>query len=426
MQTLKYNSRGTNVELLQLALTRAGLFNDDIDGIFGKKTLESVKDFQTANGLKADGIVGDKTWAKLMPYINGYTTIKIGKGDTFWSLANKYGTSVKAISTANPDTEPLNLKIGEELTIPFGFSLVPTSINYSYFLLQNILEGLAKRYPFITLFSIGKSVMGKNIYALKIGRGSTEIFYNASFHANEWITTPVLLNFAEQYLNAYATGGKINGLSAFALYNMATLYIVPMVNPDGVDLVNGVMENSQYYIRAKRYASKYPSIPFPSGWKANINGTDLNLQFPAEWEQAKRIKYQQGFTSPAPRDFVGFSPLSESESQAIYNFTLNHSFALILAYHTQGEIIYWKFLDYQPPRSYEIALIMQKSSGYSLEETPYNSAFAGYKDWFIQQYNLPGYTIECGLGENPLPVSQFDKIYKDNLPILTTGITQAI
>lgn len=48
-------------------------------------------------------------------------------------------------------------------------------------------------------------------------------------------------------------------------------------------------------------------------------------------------------------------------------------------------------------------------------------ALLGYKDWFIQIYNRPGYTIEAGLGENPLPISQFDKIYKDNIGILILG-----
>ena len=149
---------------------------------------------------------------------------------------------------------------------------------------------------------------------------------------------------------------------------------------------------------------------------------DLNLQFPAGWENAKQIKYAQGFNKPAPRDFVGYSPLTEPESLAIYNFTLSHNFRLILAYHTQGEVIYWQFQNYNPPDSLAIGKIFANVSGYSLEETPYNSSFAGYKDWFIQTYNRPGYTIEAGLGENPLPISQFDKIYNDNLGILTLGL----
>ena len=59
-----------------------------------------------------------------------------------------------------------------------------------------------------------------------------------------------------------------------------------------------------------------------------------------------------------------------------------------------------------------------------MEETPSASAYAGYKDWFIQEYNRPGYTIEAGEGENPLPMEQFDKIYADNVGILLGGMTQ--
>ena len=145
---------------------------------------------------------------------------------------------------------------------------------------------------------------------------------------------------------------------------------------------------------------------------------DLNLQFPAGWENAREIKYSQGFNQPAPRDFVGYGPLTEPEALAIYNFTLQHNFRLILAYHSQGEVIYWRFQNYNPSDAFFIGNQLASVSGYTLENTPYASGFAGYKDWFIQNYNKPGYTIEVGLGVNPLPLTQFSKIYDDNLKIL--------
>lgn len=100
---------------------------------------------------------------------------------------------------------------------------------------------------------------------------------------------------------------------------------------------------------------------------------------------------------------------------------MRHNFRLILAYHSQGEVIYWQFQNYNPPGALFIGRQFASVSGYSLESTPYNSSFAGYKDWFIQNYNRPGYTIEVGLGTNPLPLTQFSKIYKDNLVILVLG-----
>ena len=114
-------------------------------------------------------------------------------------------------------------------------------------------------------------------------------------------------------------------------------------------------------------------------------------------------------------------PLTEPEALAIYDFTLSHNFSLIIAYHTQGQEIYWNSQNINPPRGYEIGTHFASSSGYLLTDVPYNSSFAGYKDWFIQTYNKPGYTVEAGIGENPLPISQFDEIYKDNLGILILG-----
>lgn len=162
---------------------------------------------------------------------------------------------------------------------------------------------------------------------------------------------------------------------------------------------------------------------FICGWKFfKTTGVDLNLQFPAGWESAKKIKFEQGYTKPAPRDFVGEGPLTEPEALAIYNFTLSNNFQLTISYHTQGKEIYWDFQNINPPRGYEIGNVFAEVSGYKLENVPYNSSFAGFKDWFIQNYNRAGYTIEAGFGENPLPISQFNEIYNDNIGILVLGM----
>lgn len=408
------------MQYVQLALTRAG-YPAKTDGNFGEQTCASLRAF-LGDGQPCQ--VEGPQWDLLLPYLKGYTAYRVEAGDTFWGLALRLHSSVQRMVAANPTVDPANLTVGTVLFVPYDFPLVSEEVAYSSFLTEWILEGLLVRYPFLRVEPVGDSVMGRRLSALQIGEGRTQVFYNASFHANEWITTPVLLKFAEDYAQAFSQGQQIGGVRASWLYYGFRLSLLALVNPDGVDLVNGVLDDGDYLEQARRIAADYPSIPFPQGWKANIDGVDLNLQFPAGWEDAKEIKYRQGYRTPAPRDFVGDAPLTAPESRAVYEYTRQNDFGLILAYHTQGEVIYWKYLDYEPEGSYQIARYFAEVSGYAVEETPGASGYAGYKDWFIQEYDRPGYTIEAGRGINPLQMDQFAKIYEDNLGILTGGMTQ--
>lgn len=301
-------------------------------------------------------------------------------------------------------------------------AIVNTTVPITSESCDQMIQALVKAYPFCRSQLLIRTAFQRPIRTLVIGTGPRKVLYSASHHANEWITSLVLLKFAEELCEAIVNSGTIFDRNAQEISDAATIYMVPMVNPDGVDLVNGVItEGNIQYDLARRLAQDYPSIPFPSGWKANLLGVDLNLNYPAGWLQAREIKFSQGFTSPGPRDYVGRAPLNQFETRALAGFTEEIDPALVLAYHSQGKEIYWNFQDYDVPGARELGEEFARVSGYTLTEPAFNSSFAGYKDWFIQNFRKPGYTIEVGQGVNPLPLSQFDEIYRDNLGILVTA-----
>ena len=289
---------------------------------------------------------------------------------------------------------------------------------------DRMILGLVKTYPFLRTELLTTTAFGRPVRTLVIGNGKRKVIYSASHHANEWITSLVLLKYAEELAQAIQNGSAIGGVDGKSIADAATIYMVPMVNPDGVDLVTGAIQpGSLQYESARRLADNYPSIPFPDGWKANLLGVDLNLQYPAGWLQAREIKFSQGYTRPGPRDYVGRAPFTQLESRSLAGYTDYIDPALVLAYHSQGNVIYWQFMDYEVPGARELGEAFAAVSGYELAETPYASSFAGYKDWFIQEFRRPGYTIEVGTGENPLPLEQFDEIYNANIGILNLAAT---
>jgi len=301
-------------------------------------------------------------------------------------------------------------------------AIVKTDIPTTSQVCREAIEELVRRYPFCRTELLTNTAFGKPVSTLVIGNGPRKVLYTASHHANEWITTPVILKFVEEFAQALESGGQIGGVDAKMLADAVTVYTVPMVNPDGVDLVTGALEPGQLpYETAALLAAYYPNIPFPQGWKANLLGVDLNLQYPAGWLQARENKFSQGYTRPGPRDYVGRAPLNQLESRALAGYTEAVDPDLVLAYHSQGRVIYWQFADVFVPGARELGERLAEVSGYALDDTPYESAFAGYKDWFIKVFGRPGYTVEVGEGENPLPLSQFDTIYQENLPILVTA-----
>jgi g-D-glutamyl-meso-diaminopimelate peptidase len=342
---------------------------------------------------------------------------KIKKGDSFFSIADRMDVPIDALYLFNPGINPKKIFPADEIIIPekAKFPVLQTKRNYDTKAFYEDIETLIKKYPFIKKQTIGYSVLGKPIEMLTIGKGNKKVHINASFHANEWITSGILMHFIDEYVQSLITETPLAGINPLNLYKDATLLAVPMVDPDGVDLVlHGPPEEEEYkqYVVDLNKGSK----DF-SGWKANIRGVDLNNQYPAGWEIEQRRKPKV----PGPRDFPGEAPLTEPEATALSKAAVTYEFDRVIALHTQGKEIYWGFEGEEPmPISQQIAEEFVRVSGY--EAIRYVDSYAGYKDWFIQEFKRPGFTVELGIGVNPLPLGQFDMIYRDTRGILLASL----
>lgn len=279
---------------------------------------------------------------------------------------------------------------------------------------QDLMDGCKQfegNYPFLSIHQIGQSVLGRPLLALRCGEGPRMIHINGAFHGNEWITSALLMRFIGDLSAAYSNGGTICGQAVRELCYDATLWAVPMVNPDGVELSQkGVEQTIPWHRQLLDWNGG--SYDF-SGWKANARGVDLNDQFPAFWEEERT---RRGLASPHKSDYSGPYPLSEPEAAAMANFTHRLNFDVVVALHTQGREIYWNYRDFEPEESERYAIRLGAASGYN--PVKLSGSDAGYKDWFIQHFRRPGFTVEAGYGVNPLPMNDFDSIYSELQPLL--------
>lgn len=348
------------------------------------------------------------------PPINKYV---VQAKDRFYHIAQRFQVSTQRLAEANPTLDPRRLIPGQLMLIPFEYSTQweRKAAEYGYAQMMRDIGQLQNTHSFIRVEQIGNSVMGKPIPAIIIGKGTVPVHANGSVHANEWITSALLMQFVEDYARAYDSGEAWNGWDALAAFEKTTLWMVPMSNPDGVELVQeGISPEHPLYASIMEW--NQGSRKFQR-WKANIRGIDLNDQFPAYWEEEQA---RRGVYAPAPLNYGGTRPLTEPEAIALAELSERIPFEMALSFHTQGQEIYWNYRDYEPDDACSWAERFQRASGYRAVKL--SGSDAGYKDWFIQRYRKPGFTIEVGNGVSPLPLDDFDAMYREVAAIMKEAL----
>lgn len=291
-------------------------------------------------------------------------------------------------------------------------------INYES--LKNFLSEASYLHPIAELSYIGNSVLDRPIPLITLGDSHAEksVLYVATHHACENICTNLLLKFLEEYIALYENGGSSYQISIKSLYKMRKIYIVPMLNPDGVEYrLNGVGENNPIKDRVIDYNGGEDF----SLWQANARGVDLNHNYNAFFDEYKSVEKEREIT-PGRTKYSGEYPESEPEVSALCSLIryILPTLEGVITLHTQGEEIYYSSRGKLPKKSVHVSKILAKMTKYNLCEPSDTACFGGLTDYLINTYDIPSFTVECGRGTNPLPPSQIGKIYTDIRQMLFT------
>lgn len=289
------------------------------------------------------------------------------------------------------------------------------STDYDYAKLKNTVDLLCEKYSVLQKSVIGKSCAGRDIVALKTKNASEYVLFAAAFHGSEHITSNVLLYFMEEFAKIYTENGFMAGIRLKKALGERGVIFVPCVNPDGCEIsVNKALGCGKDAGRIYKLSKG----DFEH-WNSNFRGVDINHNFDADWQKLHNTEQRSGIFGPSPTRFGGEYPESEPETAAIIQLCKNNYIRHAVALHSQGEVIYWSFNGYETKTSKQMAEIMAATSGYALDVPVDIAAGGGFKDWFMQYFSRPAFTVEIGKGTNPLPISQASEIYGTLREMLT-------
>ena len=294
------------------------------------------------------------------------------------------------------------------------FDKRPTAANA-----EKYIREILSAHPCSKTFFIGKSVLGRKISVLTLGKPYGGTLFVGATHGSEWLTSLVLLRFFKEVCSAFEKGEKLYGIDIEKAISKRGLAVVPVLNPDGVEI----------NIRGKDGAlCSANRIDRLSGgdnihWNANARGVDINHNFGAGWEVLHKMEREKGIFGPAPRYYGGPRAFSEPETRAICGFCSTFDIKRLYSFHSQGEEIFWYYGQKTPFISRDMAKEFAESCGYKTAMPKGTAAHGGLKDWYIENFGRPGFTVEIGLGENPLPMEDFEKIYKKLFPALIKAVS---
>ena len=359
--------------------------------------------------------IGTTSFGPTVPGVTGST------GST--NMNNLFGTG----TTTSGSSTVLNALSTVPLPAGYYCSNVGT---YTYQEMQVDLNSLKATYPKMQMDVLGNTIDGRQLYHVVVGNPSAphKILVHGGIHAREYISSQVVMREIVALLEMQQNGWLYHGQSVATLLQNTCIHFVPMVNPDGITLVQGGIDalNTQAAKTMVMSMAAQDQVTdlatYLRKWKNNINGVNLNRNFDAFWQEATpKVDH------PSNMFYKGTGPESEVESKALANLCRQLMPDYTISYHTQGRVIYWYFGEtgnYKAKGQY-LANVVHQNTGYTISDTWSQTDAAGFKDWAVQKLDIPSVTIELGRGTSPVDESQITQMWTENdgiLPDLLVGI----
>lgn len=287
----------------------------------------------------------------------------------------------------------------------------------TYSVYKRFVKELNEKYQSLKITTCGKSLLGKDIFALVIGEGKKNIVYVGGTHGVEWLSSLVLLKFAENLAIAYENEETLSGFNVKDILKNIKLIIIPELNPDGIEIaIKGASACEKY--KAENYEICKGDFSF---WSANARGVDINHNFNADWYTLREAEKEAGINSPSPTRYGGLFPESEPETATITRLCRRIPIETLITFHSQGEEIFYEYGKNTPKKSLHMAKIFSALTDYTLVKNEGLYSSGGLKDWFIEEFGRPAFTVEIGKGKNPLPIEAVDEIYERLESMMVVG-----
>lgn len=252
----------------------------------------------------------------------------------------------------------------------------------------------------VCIDSAGCSVKGRDLFYLKIGKGSRNLFLVGVHHGREYIGAAYLMQEVRHLIS------RMFREDTSHIFEKFTFFIMPMANPDGaqISITKGRLQGRKIK-KMQLIHSGYDT------WKANANGVDLNRNYPRFFEE----KYSS-VTEPASEMYKGEYAASEPEVRSIIKLCRENDFEAAITFHAKGEEIYYgddsDILLAQ--QTYPLAKALADHTGYELMIPSKDPKIygAGFENWFRAEFNKPCILIELAPyigGPHPFDMNLFDE-----------------